>query len=125
MTRGSPQSVEHGAVGMQADHAVLHCHAVQKGLLVVKEVGVRKPQLVGHTVIQSQVQVELAVRQPLVPPTLLEIHGDGVVLGRERRTSCYREFTKTGAMFTRAAENRNLTRALEKSLSQNKPNNKL
>ena len=65
---------------MQADHPVLDRHAVQEGLLVVQEVGVWEPQLVGHAVVQSQVEVQLGVRQSLVSPTLLEIHCDGVVL---------------------------------------------
>ena len=75
-----PQSVQNGAVRVQTDHPVLDRHAVQKGLLVVQEVGVWEPQLVGHAVVQSQVEVQLSVGQSLISPTLLEIHCDGVVL---------------------------------------------
>lgn len=65
---------------MQPDHSVLHCHAVEEGLLVIKEVGVREPQLVCNAVVQSQVEFQLTVGQTLIPPALLEIHCDGVVL---------------------------------------------
>lgn len=68
---------------MQTDHAVFHCHAVKKGLFVIKEVGVWEPKLVCDTIIQSQVEVQLAVGQTLISPTLLEIHCDGVVLREE------------------------------------------
>lgn len=68
---------------MQPDHSVLYCHAVKEGLLVIKEVGVREPQLVCYAVVQSQVELELTVGQTLIPPALLEIHGDGVVLRRK------------------------------------------
>lgn len=78
---GSPEAVEDGAVGMEPDHAVLHRHPVQKGLLVVQEVGVRQPQLVSHPVVQGQVEREVVVGQAFVPPALLEVHGDGVILG--------------------------------------------
>lgn len=65
---------------MQANHAVLDCDAVHEGLLVIEEVRVRHPQLIGHAVVQRQVQRDLRVRETLVPPCLLEIHGQGVVL---------------------------------------------
>lgn len=67
---------------MQSDHPVLHCHAVQKGLLVVKEVGVGEPEMVCYAVVQGQVQFQLAISQAFISPALLEIHCDGVVLGR-------------------------------------------
>ena len=82
-----PQPVEDSAIWVQSDHTVLHCHPMKKGLLVVKEVGVREPQLVCYTVVQSQVQLHLSVGQTLVPPALLEIHCDGVVLGRRKTNS--------------------------------------
>ena len=77
----SPEAVQHRAVRMQADHAVLHGDAVDEGLLVVQEVGVGHPELVRHAVVQRQVQGDLRVGQALVPPRLLEVHGQGVVLG--------------------------------------------
>lgn len=79
-----PESVEHGAVRVQPDHAVLDSHAVDEGLLVVDEVGVGDPELVGHPVVQGQVEGDPGVGQPLVPPRLLEVHGDGVVLQEDR-----------------------------------------
>lgn len=66
---------------MEPDHAVLDGDAVNEGLLVIQEVRVRNPQLVGHSVIQSQVVGDLRVGEALVPPRLLEVHGQGVVLG--------------------------------------------
>lgn len=65
---------------MQADHPVLDSHAVNEGLLVVQKVSVGHPQLVRHPVIQSQVVRDLRVGETLVPPRLLEVHGQGVVL---------------------------------------------
>lgn len=70
---------------MQPDHSVLHGHAVEEGFLVVKEVGVREPQLVCNTVVQSKVEFQLTVGQTLIPPALLEIHSDGVVLMGEKK----------------------------------------
>ena len=55
---------------------------MKKRLLVIKEVGVREPKLVCYTVVQGQVQVQLTIGQTLISPALLEIHCDGVVLGR-------------------------------------------
>lgn len=80
----SPQAVQDGPVRVEADHAVLHGHPVQKGLLVVQEVGVRQPQLVSHPVVQGQVERKVVVGQAFVPPALLEVHGDGVILGEKR-----------------------------------------
>lgn len=71
---------------MQPDHSVLYCHAVKEGLLVIKEVGVREPELVCYTVVQSQVQFEFTVGQTLISPALLEIHRDGIVLKRKTNT---------------------------------------
>ena len=65
---------------MEPDHAVLHRDAVHEGLLVVQEVGVGHPELVRHAVVQRQVEGDARVGQPLVPPVLLEVHGEGVVL---------------------------------------------
>lgn len=75
-----PEAVENGPIRMQADHAVLHSHSVNKRLLVVKEVSVGDPQLVGNPVIQGQVERDPQVGQALVPPVLLEVHGQRVVL---------------------------------------------
>lgn len=69
---------------MQSDHPVLDSHAVNEGLLVIQEVRVRHPQLIRHPVIQSQVVRDLRVGQTLVPPRLLEVHGQGVVLEDRR-----------------------------------------
>lgn len=80
----SPQAIQDGPVRVEADHAVLHGHPVQKGLLVVQEVGVRQPQLVSHPVVQGQVERKVVVGQAFVPPALLEVHGDGVILGEKR-----------------------------------------
>lgn len=84
-----PEAVEDGPIRMEADHAVLHSHSVNKRLLVVEEVSVRDPQLVGNPVIQGQVERDPQVGQPLVPPVLLEVHGQRVVLRdtRERHRS--------------------------------------
>lgn len=65
---------------MQADHAVLHSYSVDKRFLVVEEVSVGDPQLVGNPVIQGQVERDPQVGQALVPPVLLEVHGQRVVL---------------------------------------------
>lgn len=50
-----PQPIQDSAIRVQSDHSVLYCHAVEEGLLVIKEVGVREPKLVCYTVVQSQV----------------------------------------------------------------------
>lgn len=85
----SPQAVQDGPVRMEADHAVLHGHPMQEGLLVVEEVGVRQPQLVSHPVVQGQVERKVVVGQAFVPPALLEVHGDGVILERNGHTSAW------------------------------------
>lgn len=78
--KGLPESIKHRAVGVETDHSVLDGDAVNEGLLVVKEVGVGDPQLIRHSVIQSQVVCYLRVGETLVPPCLLEVHRQGVVL---------------------------------------------
>lgn len=40
---------------MQADHAVLDSDSMHKGLLIVQEVGIRHPELVCDSIVQSQV----------------------------------------------------------------------
>lgn len=75
-----PESIEHSAIRVQSDHPVLHCHPMDKGLLVIDEVRVWDPQLVCHPVVQSKVERYACVGEALVSPGLLEIHGDGVVL---------------------------------------------
>lgn len=75
-----PEPVEHSSIGMQSNHAVFHRHPMDEGFLVVNEVGVRDPQLVCHAIVQGQVEGNPRVGEALVPPGLLEIHGDGVVL---------------------------------------------
>lgn len=70
---------------MQSDHPVLHCHPMDKGLLVIDEVRVWDPQLVCHPVVQSKVERYACVGEALVSPGLLEIHGDGVVLQERHR----------------------------------------
>jgi len=76
---------------VQPDHPVLHRDAVDKRLLVVQEVRVGHPELVGHPVIQGQVQGDLGVGQTLVPPGLLEVHRQCVVLEGRRRMGEKRE----------------------------------
>lgn len=80
VNRSPPEAIENGPIWMQADHAVLHSDSVNKRLLVVEEVSVRDPQLVGNPVIQGQVERDAQVGQTLVPPVLLEVHGQRVVL---------------------------------------------
>lgn len=80
-----PETVEHRAVRVESDHPVFDCHAVDEGLLIVQEVGIGHPQLISHSVIQSQVVGDLRVGQPFVPPRLLEVHGEGVVLHKDER----------------------------------------
>ena len=78
--RGLPESIKHCAIGVETDHPVLDCDTVNERLLVVEKVGVWDPQLIRHSVIQSQVVGDLRVGQTLVPPRLLEVHCQGVVL---------------------------------------------
>lgn len=87
MKSSVPETVEHRAVRVESDHPVFDGDAMDEGLLIVQEVGVGHPQLVSHSVIQGQVVGDLGVGQPFVPPRLLEVHGQGVVLhsDRERR----------------------------------------
>lgn len=56
MNQSPPEAVENSPIWMQADHAVLHSDAVNKRLLVIEEVGVGDPQLVGDPVVQGQVE---------------------------------------------------------------------
>lgn len=78
-----PETVEDCAVWVESDHPVFDCDTMDEGLLIVQEVGVRHPQLIGHSVIQGQVVGDLRVGQPFVPPRLLEVHGQGVVLQKD------------------------------------------
>lgn len=78
-----PQAIQDSPIRMEPNHAILHCHPMQKGLLVIQEIGVRQPQLVSHPVVQGQVERKVIICQAFVPPALLEVHGDGVVLGEK------------------------------------------
>ena len=75
-----PEAIENGTIWMQADHAVFDGDSVDERLLVVQEVGVGDPELVGDPVVQGQVEGDPYVGQTFVPPVLLEIHGQRVVL---------------------------------------------
>lgn len=81
-----PETVEHRAVWVESDHPVFDCDAMDEGLLIVQEVGVRHPQLIRHSVIQGEVVGDLGVGQPFVPPRLLEVHGQSVVLQKDGET---------------------------------------
>lgn len=72
---------------MQTNHPVLDCDSMHKGLLVIKEVSVWDPQLVGHSVIQGEVERNLRVGQTFVSPCLLEVHGQGVVLDKQKHNT--------------------------------------
>lgn len=89
--KGLPESIKHRAVRVETDHPVLDGDAVNEGLLVVEEVCVWDPQLVRHPVIQSQVVGDLRVGQTLVPPRLLEVHRQGVVLEDREGGSLFNE----------------------------------
>lgn len=75
-----PEAVENSPIWMQSDHTVLHSDSVNERLLVIEEISVGDPQLVGNPVIQGEVERDPKVGQTLVPPVLLEIHGQCVVL---------------------------------------------
>lgn len=86
---------------MQSDHPVLHRHPVDKRLLVVDEVGVGDPELIGDSVVECQVERDAGVGQALVSPGLLEVHGDGVVLrNRESAQKKFLVFTKFQVLIT-------------------------
>lgn len=53
--------------------------------LVVSEEGIRDPDLLGKVPGQREELVAGAEGQALVLPVLVEVHGDGVVLGGRRR----------------------------------------
>lgn len=75
-----PEPVEDGSIRMQADHSVFYSHPMDERLLVVEKVGIGDPKLVGDPVVQGQVERDSYVGKALVPPVLLEIHGQRVVL---------------------------------------------
>ncbi|TNN46046.1 hypothetical protein EYF80_043745 [Liparis tanakae] len=54
--KNPPEAVENGSVWVQADHSVFDGDSVDERLLVVEEVGVGDPELVGDPVIQRQVE---------------------------------------------------------------------
>lgn len=89
--KGLPESIKHRAVRVETDHPVFDRDTMNEGLLVIQEVGVRDPQLIRHPVIQSQVVGDLRVRQTLVPPRLLEVHRQGVVLEGQKGGSPFNE----------------------------------
>lgn len=70
---------------MQANHAVFHRDPMDKRLLVVEKVGVGDPELVGNPIIQGQVEGDSYVGETFVPPILLEVHGQRVVLRYKER----------------------------------------
>lgn len=98
-----PQAVEDGAIWVQADHAVLDSDPMQEGLFVIKKVGVGEPELVGDSIVECQVERQIAVGKPLVPPALLEVHGYGIVLAEEKRK---REMGEIGGEKDRRKEGR-------------------
>lgn len=72
---------------MQSDHSVLDCYTMQKGLFIIQKVCIWKPKLVSNSVIQCEVEREGRICQALITPTLLEIHGDGIVLQRKNNSN--------------------------------------
>lgn len=70
---------------MQSNHSVLDRDAVDEGLFIIEEIGVGNPERVSYPVIQGQVEGYLRVGQTLVPPGLLEVHGQRVVLEERRK----------------------------------------
>ena len=70
---------------MQSDHSVFHRDTVDERFLVIKEVRVWDPELVGHPVVQGQIERDLRVGQSLVSPGLLEVHSQRVVLETHKK----------------------------------------
>lgn len=91
VVKGLPESIKHCAIGVETYHPVLDSNTVNKRLLVIEEIGVGDPQLIRHSVIQSQVVGDLRVGQTFVPPCLLEVHCQGVVLEDRRRRGPFSE----------------------------------
>lgn len=72
---------------MQADHAVFDCDSMDERLLVIEKVGVGDPELVSNPVVKCQVERDSHIGQALVPPILLEIHSQCVVLWIEKENT--------------------------------------
>lgn len=82
--QNTPESIEDSPIWMQADHAVFDCDSMDERLLVIEKVGVGDPELVSNPVVKCQVERDSHIGQALVPPILLEIHSQCVVLRIER-----------------------------------------
>lgn len=70
-----PETIENCAIRVKPNHPVLDCHTVHKRLLVIEKVRVWDPELVCYSVVQSQVEWDPQIGQPLISPVLLEVHG--------------------------------------------------
>lgn len=79
----SPESVEDGAIGEEANEPVPHSDLVEEGLLGFHNVGVRHPEELHEACIQSEALVAFK-NQPLVCPALSEVYGGRVVLGESQ-----------------------------------------
>lgn len=83
----SPESVEDGAIRVEPNHSVFNSNPMHKGLFIIEEVGVWDPKLVCYSVVQRQVERNPHIGQPLIPPVLLEVHGQCVVLWKGNKYS--------------------------------------
>jgi len=92
----SPEAIENSAIRVEPNHSVLYSNTVHKGLLVIEEVSVWDPELVCYSVVQRQVERDPEIGQPLIPPILLEVHSQCVVLWEVKRARS-RNLSQRGA----------------------------
>lgn len=57
----SPDAISHCPIWVELKHTILHSYIMYKGIFAIHKVAVRDPQLLMHTIVQSQVLVGLIV----------------------------------------------------------------
>ena len=84
--KGSPEAVEHFAVGLDPQHHVVRGGVVDEGALGVHEKHVRDPDLLHQPAVKRHAEVFGAREgQPLVLPVVPQVEGHREVLGAEGR----------------------------------------
>lgn len=77
----SPESIQHSPIGEDSDQSVFHCDIMQERLLGIHNEGIRNPEQLHQTAIQTQAFIAFKY-QPLICPALPQKDSGSVVLHR-------------------------------------------
>ena len=76
-----PHSISYVSVTMKTHHFVLLCNIVEERMFIIREEGVRHPDLLSEITCQRHtITAVLREGQPLILPVLIQVDSNSVIL---------------------------------------------